>query len=92
VRFRGGGALPRRRPAGASHLERRVTWFRSLGMPPQAIADLLADEQIPPPAGHDAWTPTAVAQIAGDDEHQAPAATGPPPQTTTSNDTEHHQD
>jgi putative peptidoglycan binding protein len=91
ARARRGGALARRRPAPASHLERRVTWFRSLGMPPQAIADLLADEQIPPPAGHDAWTPAAVAEIGGG-EHQAPAVVGRPAQAGGPTDTEGRSD
>jgi putative peptidoglycan binding protein len=85
TRPRRGGALPRRgRPAAESRLERRVTWFRSLGMPPQAIADLLADEEIPPPHGHHEWTPEAVAQIAGGgDERRAPQ---PATQTTRGDD------
>jgi hypothetical protein len=78
TRSRRGSA--RRRPvAGASHLERRVTWFRSLGMPPEAIADLLADEEIPPPAGHDAWTPQAVADVGeGGADDKASSAVGRP--------------
>ena len=72
ARPRRGGAVSRPGRAGASHLERRVTWFRSLGMPPEAIADLLADEQIPPPPGHGEWTPDAVAQIVDGDEQRAP--------------------
>jgi putative peptidoglycan binding protein len=76
-RSRRAATLTRRHSTGASHLERRVTWFRSLGMGPQAIADLLADEQIPPPPGHHTWTPDAVAQV-GQDEHQTPAVIGPP--------------
>jgi peptidoglycan hydrolase-like protein with peptidoglycan-binding domain len=78
TRSRRAGGLARRRPAPASHLQRRVTWFRSLGMPPEAIADLLAEEQIPPPPGHDTWTAAAVWQVDGEREHQAPAVVGRP--------------
>ncbi len=78
TRSRRAGGLARRKPAPASHLQRRITWFRSLGMPPEAIADLLTDEQIPPPPGHDTWTAAAVSQVDGEREHQAPAVVGRP--------------
>jgi peptidoglycan hydrolase-like protein with peptidoglycan-binding domain len=87
ARGRRAGMRARRMPVGASHLERRVTWFRSLGMPPQAIADLLADEQIPPPAGHTGWTADAVAQVGGG-EHEAAAVVGPPTQAGGPTDAE----
>lgn len=78
TRARRANPRTRRRSAGASQLQRRVTWFRSLGMPPEAIADLLTDEQIPPPPGHDSWTAAAVSQVDGEREHQAPAVVGRP--------------
>jgi len=91
ARSRRGSARGRRRPAEASHLERRVTWFRSLGMPPEAIADLLADEEIPPPAGHVAWTPQAVGEIGGGAD-EAPAAVGRPATTGGTTDAEERSD
>lgn len=87
------GSARRRPAAGASHLQRRVTWFRSLGMPPEAIADLLADEQIPPPTGHDAWTPQAVADVGeGVEQDKTPAAVGRPAQAGTTTDAEERSD
>jgi peptidoglycan hydrolase-like protein with peptidoglycan-binding domain len=77
VRPRRGGAV-RSQPPGASQLECRVTWFRSLGMPPEAIADLLTDENVPPPEGHSGWSAQTVAAIGGGDAEQAPAAVGRP--------------
>ncbi len=88
TRSRRAGGLARRKPAPASHLQRRVTWFRSLGMPPEAIADLLADEQIPPPPGHDTWTAAAVHQIDGQPDHQPPTAAVAPTHNTGRDDTQ----
>jgi Putative peptidoglycan binding domain len=88
TRSRRAGGLARRKPAPASHLQRRVTWFRSLGMPPEAIADLLADEQIPPPPGHDTWTAAAVSHVDGEREHQTPAVVGRPAHTGGPDDAE----
>ena len=76
TRSRRATALTRRRTTTATHLQRRVTWFRSLGMPPQAIADLLTDEHIPPPPGHPTWTAEAVSQVDGQHPHQPPAVVG----------------
>ena len=87
-RSRRAAALTRRRTQGASHLQRRVTWFRSLGMPPEAIADLLSDEQIPPPPGHDTWTAAAVHQVDGQPDHQPPTAAVAPTHNTGRDDTQ----
>ena len=55
-------------------------------MPPEAIADLLADEQIPPPPGHDTWTAAAVHQIDGQLDHQPPTAAVAPTHNTGRDD------
>ena len=90
TRSRRATALTRRRTTTATHLQRRVTWFRSLGMPPQAIADLLTDEHIPPPPGHPTWTAEAVSQVDGQHphQHQPPAVVGRPTHSGGPDDTE----
>ena len=57
-------------------------------MPPEAIADLLSDEQIPPPPGHDTWTAAAVHQIDGQPDHQPPTAAVAPTHNTGRDDTQ----
>jgi hypothetical protein len=47
-------------------------------MPPEAIADLLTDENVPPPEGHSGWSAQAVAAIGGSGADQDPAAVGRP--------------
>jgi hypothetical protein len=80
ARFSRPGARPRRRgtigrrvPGSDQPVAGRIGWLRSLGMPPESIADLLNDQRVPPPPGVAAWTAEAVAAAADHRVERSPA-------------------
>ena len=78
---RAAGGRPRRR--GTRGLRRpsqepigeRIGWLRSLGMPPDSIAELLNDQRVAPPEGDSAWSADSVGDAAND-PHGARPSTG----------------
>jgi len=80
ARFSRPGARPRRRgtigrrvPGSDQPVAGRISWLRSLGMPPESIADLVNDQRVPPPPSVAAWTAEAVVEAADHRQERSPA-------------------